>query len=117
MRVLFDNNVPYPLRRHLAPHSIQTAAQLGWGLMENGELLQAAEDAGADVMVTADQNIRYQRNLTTRRISLVVLGSNRWRFVRRHLTEIVAAVNEARAGSYAFIEVPLPPKPKYQRAD
>ncbi len=117
MRVLFDKNVPYALRRHLSPNTVRVAAQLSWGLLENGDLLQAAEDAGFDLMVTCDQNIRYQQNLSTRRIGLVVLGSNQWQFVRSHLPEIVSAVNDASVGSYAFIEVPLPPKPIYRRED
>lgn len=117
MHILFDKNVPYPLRRHLSPHPVQLAEDLGWDLISNGDLLSAAEAAGFGLMVTADQNIRYQQNLSGRRIGLVVLGSNHWPFVRNHLPEIVAAVNDASVGTFAFIEVPLPPKPKYQRAD
>jgi glutamate racemase len=115
MRILFDKNVPYPPRRHLSPNSVQFAEDLGWDLISNGQLLSAAETSGFDLMVTADQNIRYQQNLSTRKIALVVLGSNHWTFLRKHLPEIAAAVNDAQPGSYAFIEVPLPPKPKYQR--
>ena len=44
--------------------------------VENGELLKAGEAAGFDVMVTSDQNIVHQQNLTRRRLALVVLGSN-----------------------------------------
>jgi len=43
-----------------------------------GELLKAAEAAGFDVMVTSDQNIRRQQNLTGRKLALVVLGFNIW---------------------------------------
>ena len=60
-------------------------------------------------MVTADQNIRYQQNLTGRRIGLVVLGSNQWQYVRKHLSEIVSAVSDSSIGSYAFIEFPCHP--------
>lgn len=115
MNVLLDKNVPFGLRRFLSTHFIQTTAELGWGRLENGDLLRVAEEADMDVMVTADQNIRYQQNLTKRKVALVVLGSNRWPYLRGRLTEIVAAVNAAHAGSYAFIEVPLPSKPKYNR--
>jgi hypothetical protein len=117
MNILFDKNVPFNLRRLLAHHLVQTSAQLGWGGLENGDLLSAAEEAGMDVMVTCDQNIRYQQNLASREIALVVLGSNRWPYLRRHVPEIVSAVNDASIGSYAFIEVPLPPKPVYRRED
>jgi hypothetical protein len=82
MRVLFDENVPYNLRRVLSSHTVQFSAELGWGGLENGDLLSAAEAASMDVMVKADQNIRYQQNLLDRKIALVVLGSNRWPYLR-----------------------------------
>lgn len=80
--------------------------------LENGELLKAAEAAAFDVMVTSDQNIRYQQNLTGRSLALVALGSNIWPIVRSHGAAIATAVNRALPGSYHFIEMPLPPKPR-----
>ncbi len=64
-------------------------------------------------MITSDQNLEYQQNLSERKIALVVLGSNRWPYVKEHISEIVAAVDAAQTNSYVFIEVPLPPKPPY----
>jgi hypothetical protein len=84
--------------------------------LENGELLAAAETSAFEVIVTADQNIRYQQNLTGRRLALVVLGSNIWPIVRNHGRPIASAVDEATPGSYAFIEMPIPPRPR-GRAD
>ena len=78
--------------------------------LENGELLNSAEAAGFDVMVTSDQNIRYQQNLTGRKLALVVLGSNIWPVVRDHKEAIAGRVAAAKPGSYHFIEMPLPPK-------
>jgi hypothetical protein len=66
--------------------------------------------AGFDVIVTSDQNIRYQQNLTGRKLALVVLGSNIWPVVRDHQAAIAAKVHTATPGSYDFIEMPLPPK-------
>ena len=43
-------------------------------------------------MCTADQNIKYQQNLKNHKLSLIVLGANRWRYVREHLPEIIAAI-------------------------
>jgi predicted nuclease of predicted toxin-antitoxin system len=117
MRILFDHNLPRALRRSLPSHFVQLAADLGWEELKNGALLKAAETAGFDLMITADQNIRYQQNLKERRIALIVLRANRWTYVRAHLPEIISAVDSARSGSFAFVEVPLPPKPTYQRAD
>ena len=61
-------------------------------------------------MLTADQNIRYQQNLTGRKLALIVLGSNIWPIVRDHRVTIAAKIDAATPGSYDFIEMPLPPK-------
>jgi predicted nuclease of predicted toxin-antitoxin system len=65
-RILLDQNLPRGLRDILPDHSVETAYNMGWGRLENGDLLTAAEDAGFAIMITADQNIRYQQNLSGR---------------------------------------------------
>ena len=113
MRILFDKNVPVGVRRFLLGHEVHTIVEMRWpDQMENGELLKAAENSGFDVVVTSDQNIRYQQNLRGRKLALVVLGSNIWHVVRGYMTEITARVDTAAPGSYDFIEMPLPPKPR-----
>jgi hypothetical protein len=77
-RILFDKNVPYSLRRHLTDYEVKTAEEEGWGQISNGDLIRCAEEAGYQIFLTCDQNIRYQQNLTRRTISMVVLGSNIW---------------------------------------
>ena len=74
----FDKNVPVPSRRSLTRHTVRTAAEEGWGTLGNGALIAQAEKAGFDVHLNCDQNLQYQQNLTRRRLSLVVLGSNIW---------------------------------------
>lgn len=111
MRILFDKNVPLGVRRFLSKHEVRTIIEMGWPeQLENGELLKSAEEFGFDVMVTSDQNIRYQQNLTGRNIALVVLGSNIWPIVQGYASSIAATVDGAATGSYTFIEMPLPPK-------
>ena len=113
MRILFDKNVPVGARSFLAGHEVHTAAEMGWpDQLENGKLLEVAEQSGFDVMVTSDQNIRYQQNLASRKLALVVLGSNIWPVVQKHGAAITANVDAAAPGSYTFIEMPLPPKPR-----
>lgn len=85
---------------------------LDGGQLRNGILLNAAEVNGFDVMITADQNLQYQQNLKTRKIALVVIGSNRWPYVQQHLPAIRTAVEASGPSTYIFIEVPLSPKPK-----
>jgi len=111
LRILFDKNVPVGVRRFLVRHEVHTGVEMQWPeQLENGELLKSAEESGFDVLVTADQNIRYQQNLTGRKLALVVLGSNIWPIVREHGATIIAAIDESTPGSYAFIEMPVPPK-------
>lgn len=114
MRIVFDKNVPVGVRRFLSRHKVRTFAEMQWHpQLENGDLLKAAEAAEFDVIVTADQKIKYQQNLAGRKLALVVLGSNIWPIVSDHGTGIAAKVDAAKPGSYAFIEM-LPP-PKRQR--
>jgi len=105
--ILFDNNVPRGLARSLSVHTVVEARARGWHTFKNGDLLTAAEAAGFDVMVTSDKSIKYQQNLTGRKIALVVLSQGRWRLVRQRLDAIAAAVNAATPGSYTEVEVPI----------
>ena len=74
--------------------------------MANGDLLRAAEEAGFDVLLTTDKNMRYQQNFAGRRIAVVVLGNGLWPFVKPMLPQVAAAVNAARPGSYTEVEIP-----------
>jgi hypothetical protein len=113
LRILFDNNVPVGVRAFLSNHEVRTVVEMNWPpQLENGELLKAAEDAAFDVLVTSDQNIRYQQNRTGRSLALVALGSNVWPIVRNHGPAIAATVDRVTPGSFAFIEMPLPPRPR-----
>ena len=113
MRILFDKNVPVGVRGFLPNHEVRTFVEMQWpDQLENGELLTMAEQAGFDVMVTSDQNIRYQQNLSGRKLALVVLGSNIWPVVRQYGAVIAARVKGATPEGYYFIEMPLPPKPR-----
>jgi predicted nuclease of predicted toxin-antitoxin system len=111
LRILFDKNVPVGVRRFLLKHEVHTVVEMEWpDQLENGELLKLAEESRFDVMVTSDQNMRYQQNLTGRKLALVVLGSNIWPIVRDYAAAITAKVNAGTPGSHAFIEMPLPPR-------
>ncbi len=110
MRVLFDQATPLPIRDYLKEHDVRTAAQQGWERLQNGDLLEAAEQAGFDVLVTTDKNIRYQQNLSERKIAIVVLGQQQWPGLRPHVRLVVEAVNTAMAGSYREVDLPIQPK-------
>ena len=82
MRILLDHNVPAPLRYLLPDHSVQTTFEQGWHELTNGQLLDAAEKAEFDVFITTDQGISYQQNWSNRRLSMVVLSTNDWKWIR-----------------------------------
>ena len=106
MLILFDHSAPSPLRLALKDHIVVEAIERGWERLANGALLDAAEAAGFELFVTADKNLRYQQNLTDRKISIVVLGNAQWPVLRRYLERVVAAVNAATPGSFAEVEIP-----------
>ena len=113
MLILFDHGTPKGLARALSGHTVHTAQSLGWDTLNNGALLNAAEGAGFELLLTTDRRIRFQQNLTTRRIALLVLtGSTRWSLVRQHADRIAGAVRSAAPGSYAEVEIPYEPKPR-----
>jgi hypothetical protein len=109
--VLFDHGTPTGLVRTLVGHTVHTAQSRGWDTLSNGELLNAAEEAGFDLLLTTDRRIRYQQNLKTRRIALVVLtGSTKWSLVRQHADRIAAAMAAAAPGSYSEVDIPFEPQ-------
>ena len=107
MKILFDNGVPKPISRCLTGHEVTYARRIGWHGLENGELIQRAEEAGYDLLISTDKNIRYQQNLTGRRIALIVLGNQQWPLVQLHLDRVAAAVNAATPGSFAEVDIPF----------
>jgi hypothetical protein len=93
MLVLFDDGTPRTLARYLIDHHTVTEARArGWEELENGDLLTEAEAPGFELLLTTDKRIRYQKNLTGRKIAIVVLRQGRWSLIKPHVAQVVAAV-------------------------
>jgi hypothetical protein len=105
MKILFDQGTPVPLRRHLPRHDVATAAEIDWSQLTNGELLAAATEAGFEVLVTTDQNLRYQQNLKDRKIAVVVLMTASWPRISKQADKVAAAIEGAGSGDYIEVEV------------
>ena len=73
MRVLRDECVPRPLKRHLAEHAVSTVTEMGWSGTENGVLLAFIRAEAFDAFVTVDQGLPYQQNLQDAVVAAVVL--------------------------------------------
>ena len=106
MKLLFDQGTPVPLRKHLLNHVVETAYERGWSNLKNGDLLSQAEAEGFDALITTDQNLRYQQNLSGRRISVVVLMTTNWPRIKNHVDIVVQAIDSLRLGSYEEIQFP-----------
>ncbi|MBT9489745.1 MAG: hypothetical protein IV093_19735 [Rubrivivax sp.] len=106
MKVLFDQGTPAPLRKVLLGHEVTTAHERGWSQLQNGELISAAEEAGFEVFVTTDTNLKYQQNLTGRSMAIVVLLTTSWPRIQLHLPLVVAAVSQTQRGGYREVLLP-----------
>ena len=106
MRIVFDQGVPKPLRAHLKGHYIQTSKELSWPLLENGQLLSAAENAGFDLLITTDKNMSYQQNLSGRRIAVRVLRVQQWPDLKPYVDLVIEALHSVTTGTFDIIEIP-----------
>ena len=105
MKVLFDHNVPEKLRHFQPLHSVSTAREMGWAVLENGTLLREAELGGFDIMVTCDQNLSYQQNLQNRTLALVILSTNNWNLLKINPEPIASALDAAHPGSFLHLKI------------
>lgn len=103
MRILLDHGTPAPLGKKLPAHGVSTAYEMGWAGLDNGALLRAAEQS-FDVLVTTDQNLRYQQNLRGRRLAVLVLPTTSWPKIQRHISVVVAAIEAVRPGDFHEIQ-------------
>lgn len=105
MRILFDQGTPAPLKKHLAGHAISTAYGQGWSQLKNGDLLDAAETDGFELLISTDQDLEYQQNLANRRIAIIVLTTTSWPRVRQQVDVIRAAIDSVAPGQYIVVEI------------
>lgn len=92
MTIIFDENIPWPLRAFLESHEVTSVQRAGHGGKENGELLDLL-DGNYDLFILADKNLRYQQNLQNRRISILELPTNRRPALQSQKASILSAVN------------------------
>ena len=94
MRILLDESLPIELASELPGHDIISVHQMGWLGLKNGELLARATGR-FEVMLTADQNLPYQQNLTRLPIGVVVVvaRSNRIETLCPLIPRVLAALS------------------------
>ena len=99
MRVLFDQGTPVPLRRYLSHHSVATVFEKGWSTLQNGDLLRLADQEAFEILVTTDQNLKYQQNLTNHRLAVVILTTTSWLIIEKHVSKVITAIDIAKSSS------------------
>jgi hypothetical protein len=100
VRIPFDQGVPLHLQRSFSGHEVITAWQRGWSELSNGELLAAAETDGFELLITTDQNLRYQQNLCARRFAVLVLMVANWPALQPHQAAIATTGLSMKPGEY-----------------
>ena len=94
------------MRNLLLPHHVETVFERGWSLLTNGALLAKAEEAGFDVFVTTDKNLRHQQNLSQRHLAIVVLSTTSWPRIRIASTVIHQTLKRVVPGRLVEVEIP-----------
>ena len=113
MLILLDHCAPGPMRAYLPGHIVHTAAGMGWDLRPDGEVLTLAEAHGYELLISVDQDIQYQQNLTVRQIAILVLKPNDWSLIRPRIDDINAAISRIQPGEYIEVDIPMPPLEPY----
>lgn len=107
MHILFDNGTPRQLRLRLFGHVVEEARERGWDALSNGDLLDRAEEAGFEVLITTDQGIQHQQNMSNRRVAVVVLMNTAWPRISQRTEAIRIALDEIQPGEVREVPIPM----------
>lgn len=97
MRVLLDACVPKGLRNSLSGHEVRIAPEMGWGDLDNGDLLDAMEGQ-FDALVTVDKRLPDQQHIEGRSFGVVVLRAK-----SNRLTDLLPVVPDL-LGELSFLK-------------
>lgn len=99
MKLLLDECTPARLRFDFAGHEVRTLDQAGLRGLKNGVLLRKANHE-FDVLITVDQNIPYQQNISELSIAVVIMvaRSNRYSDLRALAPKVLDALGSIKIG-------------------
>ncbi len=105
MKVLLDECLPIDFRHHLPGHDVHTAEWAGFQGLKNGQLLDRADQAGYQVLITVDQGVPHQQSLVQRGIAILIVRArtNQLQDLLPMVAEILAALGEVRPGSAVIV--------------
>ena len=104
MRILLDEGVPDIIKQRLNALSISTVEEMGWRGIKNGALLDLMTEE-FQTIVTTDKNLPFQQNLAKRRLSAVILPSNRIRIVIALMPKIELALTTIASGQFVELTI------------
>jgi len=104
-KVILDEGVPEGLTEHLPEYEVHSVRSLGWKSVVNGKLLKLIDAAKPDAFITADKNMQRQNNLLNRPYAILLLSTNHWPQVRRHVEAVRTALRDAEPGQITHVDV------------
>lgn len=105
MKVFVDECVPLKLLKLLAGHHFSTMSQKGWSGFKNGRLLALVEPE-FDLFLTSDRNLQYQQNLKGRKIAILLLSTNHWPTLKKHVELVQSALDKIHPGEFMQLQIP-----------
>ena len=106
MKLLLDECAPRRLKNHFPNHQVQTVSDVGLGGVKNGELLRAAVEKGFDVLITVDQRLRFQQNISQFDLAVVVLIAKPCRYpqLKSLVLKVLTALQTIKAGECVVVQ-------------
>lgn len=106
MQLLFDECTPKRLTNYFPGHHIQTVTEAGLNGSKNGQLLRAAVEMGFDVLVTVDQRLRFQQNLSQFNLAVIILVAKpcRYRQLKILVPKVLKALETIRPGDCVVVQ-------------
>ena len=74
MKILPDECVTKPLKKHLDEFDVFTVRELGLSGIKNGMLMSYCAEYNFDILLTIDKNLMYQQNIDKYPVTIVVLN-------------------------------------------
>jgi predicted nuclease of predicted toxin-antitoxin system len=97
-KLLLDENLPRPLKNHFSGEfEVTSVPDLGWQSKENGTLLAAMDEERIEILLTADQNLKFQQDLTKfgARVAVIRAFDIRLKALVPRILEIERAIRES----------------------
>jgi hypothetical protein len=102
VKILLDECTPHVLKKLLTGFEIKTVQEQDWSGITNGALLRLAENK-FDVLITSDQNLKYQQNLAGRQLAIIQLPTNQVPLVVKLAPKVQAALESIQAAEFVSI--------------